>query len=214
MIEDGDLTIEKILEEKKTFDLTVNFERLGANEGKEVWSSPGTALWLRDPIILSPLPCLTDVSLFLNAPNPYEPVISHFHSDSEIAAPSCPVLVRSLPASSNLLHVSIETRKDVDSDNSYQVLLATTADRRMSILQLDHDFTLMSPDSGLQDSPILSHATIGEGNPFSIFAGMSGSVIVYDHRTATIIEERRDHNKYVVKVALCGAGRYLVGHLF
>lgn len=97
----------------------------------------------------------------------------------------------------------------MDSDESYQVLLATTADRRMNMLRLDSDFTLMSSNSALQNSPILCHATIGDGVPFTILAGMSGSVIVYDHRTATIIEERRDHNKYVVKVAVCGAGRYL-----
>jgi len=97
----------------------------------------------------------------------------------------------------------------MDSNESYQIILATTADRRMSMLRLDSDFTLMSSDSGLQDSPILSHATIGDGVPFTIFACMSGSVIVYDHRTATIIEELRDHKKYVVKVAVCGAGRYL-----
>ena len=36
----GDLTIEQILQEKKAFDLTVNFEKLGVDEGRG-WHVPG-----------------------------------------------------------------------------------------------------------------------------------------------------------------------------
>lgn len=37
----GDLTLEKILEEKKVFDLSLRFERLGAGDGDRGWSVPG-----------------------------------------------------------------------------------------------------------------------------------------------------------------------------
>ena len=36
----GDLTIEQILQEKKAFDLTVNFEKLGVGEDRG-WHVPG-----------------------------------------------------------------------------------------------------------------------------------------------------------------------------
>ena len=37
----GDLTIEKILQEKKVFDVSVNYEKLGASDGEKGWSLPG-----------------------------------------------------------------------------------------------------------------------------------------------------------------------------
>lgn len=39
-IEKGDLTIEKILEEKKVFDLALRFEKTGLEDG-EKWTLPG-----------------------------------------------------------------------------------------------------------------------------------------------------------------------------
>jgi hypothetical protein len=38
------LTIEKILEEKQTFDLSVNFEKLGVEDQAKNWSIPGKSL--------------------------------------------------------------------------------------------------------------------------------------------------------------------------
>lgn len=43
-IEKGDLTIENILEEKKTFDLNVRFERFGLADDDRGWSLPGISL--------------------------------------------------------------------------------------------------------------------------------------------------------------------------
>ena len=37
----GDLTIEKILEEKQTFDMSLQFERLGTDDGAHGWSQHG-----------------------------------------------------------------------------------------------------------------------------------------------------------------------------
>ena len=42
----GDLTVEQILQEKKAFDLTVNFEKLGVDEDRG-WHVPGQSyVWL------------------------------------------------------------------------------------------------------------------------------------------------------------------------
>ena len=41
-IERGDLTLEKILEEKKVFDLSERFERVGIQENRG-WSLPGSS---------------------------------------------------------------------------------------------------------------------------------------------------------------------------
>lgn len=40
-MENGDLTIEKILEEKKIFDLSLNFEKFGAGHADREWRLPG-----------------------------------------------------------------------------------------------------------------------------------------------------------------------------
>lgn len=37
----GDLTIEKILEEKRIFDMSLNFEKLGVGDADKEWSLPG-----------------------------------------------------------------------------------------------------------------------------------------------------------------------------
>ncbi len=46
-ISKGSLTIEKILEEKKLFDLSVRFEKLGTGNEKKGWSKPGMLQGLR-----------------------------------------------------------------------------------------------------------------------------------------------------------------------
>ncbi|MCJ1352493.1 MAG: hypothetical protein MMC33_002477 [Icmadophila ericetorum] len=136
----GDLTIEQVLEEKKTFDISVRFEKFGVAERDEAWSLP---------------------------------------------APSRPKVVDSLPTSSNLLHVNVcKPRPSVlekhNSLSSKQILSATTADRRLSLLYPTQEFSLIKSHVSLQDSPILQ-------------------VVLYDHAKDKILDERRDYNKYVVK---------------
>ena len=52
-----DITIEKVLEEKKTFDLSVNFEKLGTHEGDQGWSSAAPAV----PNVISSLPSTSNI---------------------------------------------------------------------------------------------------------------------------------------------------------
>ncbi|KAL8862964.1 MAG: hypothetical protein Q9178_000906 [Gyalolechia marmorata] len=167
----NDLTIEKILEEKKIFDLSLRFEKFGCdgdddnNNGGRGWRLP---------------------------------------------APEFPWLVKSLPSTSNLLHVSIEDIIDEDSGGDgggekhhHQLLFATTADRRLHILQPNHTFPLQDSLSHIHDSPILSCTILplGSGGMVSLTTSMSGQVIVYDHRAKRVLDERRDHGKFVVRCA-------------
>ncbi|MCJ1394056.1 hypothetical protein MMC18_006934 [Xylographa bjoerkii] len=159
-IEKGDLTIEKILEEKKVFDLSVRFEKFGDGDGDRGWTVP---------------------------------------------APSKPVLVTTLPTSANLLHVSVDTFKQTSPSGQpedAQLLLASSADRRLHMLATDRAFTLIDSLTYIQDSPILSCLSLGTSRLQTITAGMSGQVVLYDHQERQTLDERRDHKKYVVKAAV------------
>ncbi|KAA6415414.1 MAG: hypothetical protein FRX48_00129 [Lasallia pustulata] len=151
----GDLTIEKILEEKKIFDLSIRFEKFGDGDALG-WTLP---------------------------------------------APSTPFAVSTLPTSTNLLHVSVESYVEEGSDRIAQVLIVTGADRRFNLLSPDSAMTLLKSDHSLHDSPILSCAVLGNKYLTSVTTSMSGQVILYDHVRGKVLEERRDHRKYVVKVA-------------
>ncbi|CAF9926563.1 hypothetical protein IMSHALPRED_006997 [Imshaugia aleurites] len=151
-VEKGDLTIEKILEEKKVFDLTLRFEKTGLQTG-EKWTLP---------------------------------------------APSSPYQISTLPSASNLLHVSVQ---DFHDETPFQLLLASTADRKLHLISTDTTFSIYKSLSFLQDSPILSCISFGRSGLKTITTGMSGQVILYDHEIDKVLDERRDHSKYVVKVA-------------
>lgn len=151
-IEKGDLTIEKILEEKKVFDLTLRFEKRGREDG-EKWTLP---------------------------------------------APSNPNQISTLPSATNLLHVSVQNFR---GETPFQLLVASTADRKLSLLNIDETFSIYKSLPDLQDSPILSCVAFGEQGLKTITTGMSGQVVLYDHEMDRVLEERRDHSKYVVKVA-------------
>lgn len=83
----GDLTLETLLEEKKTFDLSVKFEKLGTSDGTTSWGVPG-----------EDKPLSTDQSGRCKA--------------NISAAPRHNNLVTSLPSSSNLLSVTVEAIDD------------------------------------------------------------------------------------------------------
>ncbi|KAL8929632.1 MAG: hypothetical protein Q9172_000428 [Xanthocarpia lactea] len=161
----NDLTIEKILEEKKIFDLSLRFEKFGRDGDDD--DEDGGRGW-------------------------------------RVPAPEFPWLVTSLPSTSNLLHVSIEyITKDGGGgpENHHQLLFATTADRRLHILQTNYTFSLQDSLSHIHDSPILSCTILPLGGMVSLTTSMSGQVIVYDHRAKRVLDERRDHGKFVVRLS-------------
>ena len=83
----------------------------------------------------------------------------------------------------------------------FQLLLATTADRRFNLIVPNSTFTLFQSKDFIHDSPILSCVTIGKHYLTTITTGMSGQVVMYDHKEEKVLDERRDHKKYVVQVA-------------
>lgn len=146
------MTIEKILEEKKVFDLTLGFEKTGLEDGK-TWNLP---------------------------------------------APSNPNQISTLPSATNLLHVSVQK---FHGETPFQLLLASTADRKLHLVTTDTTFRVYKSLPYLQDSPILSCIPVGEHGLKTITTGMSGQVVLYDHKMDRVLHERRDHSKYAVKVA-------------
>ncbi|KAL8999458.1 MAG: hypothetical protein Q9169_001663 [Polycauliona sp. 2 TL-2023] len=152
----GDLTIEKVLEEKKVFDLSLNFERFNVAEEGRQWTLP---------------------------------------------APEHPSTVESLPSSSNLLHVSVENVPESIQGGKRQVLFASTADRRLNLIKLNNTYSLLDSLSYIHDSPILSCTALPRGGIITLTTSMSGQVVLYDHQAKRALDERRDHNKYVVKAA-------------
>ncbi|KAI9850176.1 MAG: hypothetical protein M1838_006021 [Thelocarpon superellum] len=157
----GDLTIEKVLDEKKVFDLSLAFEKPAHDDGvSRGWTLP---------------------------------------------APSKPVRVGALQVHANLLHVSVEAidafpHAAEENEGSDEYIIATTADRRLNVFSsAAPHFRLLRSDAALHDSSILSWAVIRRR--WLVSASMSGQIILSDLLDGTVLEERRDHTKFVVKVA-------------
>ena len=102
-----------------------------------------------------------------------------------------------MPTSANLLHVTLESD---DEEAKSQLILATTADRRMTLLRIDAELSLFKSYSHLHDSPILSCISLSDKSLITLSSGMSGEIVLYDHEYDEILEKRRDHSKYVVEV--------------
>ncbi|KAL8677714.1 MAG: hypothetical protein Q9224_001526 [Gallowayella concinna] len=171
----GDLTIEKVLEEKKVFDLSLNFERYSISKVGQDWSLPGT----------KSVPPSFSVDLFL----------------MYCKAPEHPWTVASLPSSSNLLYASVEDVRESVEGEKRQILFASTADRRLHLIDPNVGFPLLKSLVHIHDSPILACIVLSPEGMVTITTSMSGQVILYDHRANRVLDERRDHKKYVVKAA-------------
>jgi len=113
-------------------------------------------------------------------------------------APSTPTTVNTLPSSSNLLHVSVETCQADLSREPLQCLLATTADRRLHRLGVEPPFPTLVSESRVHESPVLSCLILA--GRYVITTSMSGQVLLFDLENNAILDERRDHRKYVIKV--------------
>lgn len=163
------MTIEKILEEKKVFDLTLRFEKAGI-EDVERWTLPGRYMSLFAGVVLS---------------------------DATVSAPSNPTQISTLPSAANVLHVSVQNFR---SETPFQLLLVSTADRKLHLITTNTTFSVYKSLPYLQDSPILSCISFGGQGLKTITTGMSGQVVLYDHERDRALDERRDHTKYVVKV--------------
>ena len=119
-------------------------------------------------------------------------------SDGTTLAPSYPNQISTLPSVANVLHVSVAT---FNGETPSQLLLASTADKKLHLIATDTIFGVYKSLSYLQDSPILSCVSFGDQGLRTITTGMSGQVVLYDHEKDTVLEQRREHQKYSIKVA-------------
>jgi WD40 repeat protein len=150
----GQVTIEQILEEKKTFDLSLSFEKLGVDEGRG-WRKP---------------------------------------------SPSSPTILSTLPTKSNILSVHMLDVTLPGSTEPRTYIAATTADRRLNLVDpLEADFPLVRSYSNLMDSPLLD--LVAFNSRYVLAASMSGKLMLYDTAKDSRIGERKDHSKYIVKIA-------------
>lgn len=104
------------------------------------------------------------------------------------------------PASSNLLAASVEPWQieddSQDKNQKASYLVATGADKRLNLFNLDADNTVAASISGLTDSPILSYASIR--GQYQLLTTMSGQLLLVSGNK--VIDRRKDHTKYAVKV--------------
>lgn len=157
---DSSVTIESILDEKKTFDLSLNFEKLGVDAAGLQWAIP---------------------------------------------APSKPVVLDSLPSRSNILSVTTFDLLLPSATVARQYVAVTTADRRLHLLNpASPGFALVRSYTNFQDSPILDIITIA--SRYMLIATMSGKLVLFDTARDMILAERRDHAKYIVKIASWSLG--------
>lgn len=179
MVAKGALTLERLLEEKRMFDLTAGFERMGADdeedgEGDKGWREPGKLFRLVTGCLMRDLKV-----------------------DDKISAPSSATALTTLPSPSNILSVSAAPTQDTDGKETAMMLI-TTAARRLHILDAATQ-TLRASLLGLADSPILSTAVFR--SQYILTASMSGQLLLSDLE-GRVLEERRDHGKYIVKIAV------------
>lgn len=149
------VTIETILHEKKTFDLSLNFEKLGVDDANRAWAIP---------------------------------------------APSKPMVLGSLPSRSNILSVTVFDLLLPSATVARQYVAVTTADRRLHLLNpASPSLELVQSYTSFQESPILDIITIS--SRYILIASMSGKLLLYDIANDKVLDERKDHSKYVVKLA-------------
>ena len=173
---DNTWTIEGVLEEKKTYDKSINFERHG-NEGKgnNAWSVPGKCH-------LSRL---------------MEKRIKRTH---DMQAPSKPTIVPT-PSASNLLVASVEKWQRLSSSHGTEqqssYIVATGADRQLHLFKAAEGNALVRSFSRQSDSPILSYSPVRKGE-YLFMTNMSGQLIL--QRGTEVLGRRKDHSKYAIQV--------------
>jgi WD40 repeat protein len=201
------LTIQSLLEEKKAYDHSVNFERLG-NQSREIseWGLLGKTihgwLWLVAAWADARYNLQSRAFVMMN-----DTACVWIDTDFRLA-PSKPTIV-STPTSSNLLAASVELwqkpRRDengADADpapSTRPFIISTGADRQMHMLETISGNEAITSFSGLSDSPVLSFVSILKGR-YILMTNMSGHLLL--QRGSEVLHNRKDHAKYAVKVVV------------
>ncbi|KJK62102.1 hypothetical protein P875_00086353 [Aspergillus parasiticus SU-1] len=117
-----------------------------------------------------------------------------------VPAPSNPKIIET-PTSSNILACSVDPWRHPEADQANQDtssrLIATGADKQLHLFKTEPDNAILSSLPGLSESPILSYVSIRNGE-YVCLTNMSGQLLL--QRDAEILDKRKDHAKYAVKV--------------
>src|SRR3954463_1984424 len=111
-------------------------------------------------------------------------------------APTSPTILSTLPTKTNVLSVQMLDLLLPGSAQSKTCIPATTADRRLNLLDPSAPSLLLLHSLGhIQDSPVLDLIVIQR--TYLLAASMSGRLVLYNTATDQIVDERRDHSKYL-----------------
>lgn len=116
-------------------------------------------------------------------------------------APSVPSIL-ALPTTANVLQASLEMFEI--EDGVKPLLTVSTADRRLSLLDPRDSFNVVRSVVQFQDSPVLTYIILSFR--YIVCGCMSGSVFIYDLKLDQVINRRKEHSKYVVRLAVFDAG--------
>ncbi|KAE8338650.1 hypothetical protein BDV24DRAFT_153427 [Aspergillus arachidicola] len=127
----------------------------------------------------------------------------HFERKPQLTkhtAPSNPKIIET-PTSSNILACSVDPwrhpKGNEDNQDTSSRLIATGADKQLHLFKTEPDNAILSSLPGLSESPILSYVSIRNGE-YVCLTNMSGQLLL--QRDAEILDKRKDHAKYAVKV--------------
>lgn len=119
-------------------------------------------------------------------------------------APTKPNMLDSIPHS-NVLSIARLDLTLSSNPRLHTYFAATTADRRLHLIDASPSPSpAVQSYSSFQDSPILDVAAFQ--NRYLLTASMSGSLLLYDTKTEQVLDQRKDHGKYVVKLAIWSSG--------
>ncbi|PYH50027.1 uncharacterized protein BP01DRAFT_388150 [Aspergillus saccharolyticus JOP 1030-1] len=112
-------------------------------------------------------------------------------------APSSPTVIQT-PTSSNLLCCSVERWQHGDESEQQPeaLLVATGADKQLHLFETSTGNELVR-SSSTSESPILSYTLIRQGK-LVFLTNMSGQLLL--QRGSNVVDRRKDHAKYAVKV--------------
>ncbi|KAH9868426.1 hypothetical protein J1614_007498 [Plenodomus biglobosus] len=158
------ITIETILQEKKTFDLSLNFEKLGTNDADRAWTE---------------------------------------------RAPASPSSINTLPNRSNILSVHVLYLSLSAATGVRPYVAVTTADRQLHLVDpgTPH-LNLVRSYPSFQDSPTLDVVSISQR--YLLVASMSGKLTLFDILRGASVDQRQDHTKYLVKLAVHSDGNSIM----
>ncbi|KAK8160618.1 WD40-repeat-containing domain protein [Phyllosticta citrichinensis] len=116
--------------------------------------------------------------------------------------PSVPTELSKMPTSSNILNTSVENTAFGD-ESPAPFVMASTADRRLHVLSSENDhFNVHRSLTHVQDSPILAYDLIA--GRYLLTSSMSGKLVLYDSKGELVLDERKDHTKYAVRIVSRG----------